>query len=216
MYINYDSTCMIIAEGELDELINNFDRLDSTADRPAIQNKFTINMRPQGIIVYDSYNNPFFPIRPRPRIDDAKMNLFEVYRRTRELYEAFAPIILPWHYIIEFINDRYFVFATRPIDMKFPASNQDVTDDRQKFWDDATKDFMKDNLFDIRECIHILILGDSNIDVYTKKFYELLGRICVVPFVRYFKLPEGIGQRIFYLNMGIKFHGQLIMKFIRR
>jgi len=216
MYINYDNTYKLLTEDEIDEMINNLGRLDSTADRPAIQNKFTINMRPQGIIVYDSYNNPFYPIRPRPRIDTSKMDLFEIYKRTRELYEDFAPTLLPWHYVIEFINDRYYVFNTRPIDMKFPVSNVDVTDDRQKFWDNTTKQFMKDQIFDIREAIHILILGDSNIDVYTKKFYELLGRICIVPFIRFFKLPEGIGERIFYLNMGEKFHGQQIMKFIRK
>jgi len=214
MYIDFDDTYKILTEDEVDVMVNDLPRIDSSKDRASISNKFTT--KPQGILISDSYNNPFFPIRPRPRIDTSKMDLFEVYRRVRELYSQFSVNLLPWHYIIEFINNRYFVFAGRPVDMKFPVSNIDMMDHRQDSWDDTTKQFMKDQIFDIREAIHVLVIGDSNLDVYTKKFYELLGRICIVPFIRYFKLPEGIGQRVFCLNIGKKFNQKMLMKNIRK
>jgi hypothetical protein len=144
------------------------------------------------------------------------MDLFEIYLRFRELYSEFGVTLLPWHYVIEFINNRYFIFNTRPVDMKFPVSNIDVMDNRQDSWDDTTKQFMKNQIFDIREAIHVLILGDSNLDVYTKRFYELLGRTCIVPFIRFFRLPEGIGQRVFFLNIGSKLNQRIVIKFVRR
>lgn len=214
MYITYDDTCKILTEDETDVMVNKIDRVLTSKDHPSISNKFTI--KPQGILISDSYNNPFFPIRPRPRIDTAKMDLLEVYKRFRELYSQFGVTLLPWHYVVELIGNRYFIFNTRPIDMRFVASNQDVIDDRQNLWNEDTKTFMTNNLFDISEAIHVLVLGDSNLDIYTKKFYELVGRTCVVPFTRYFKLPEGLGQRFFTLNLGRKFNSKLITKFIRR
>lgn len=214
MLITLEETYKLITEDDVDVLVNELPRIDSAKDHPSIANKFTT--KPQGILISDSYNNPFFPIRPRPRIDTAKMDLFEIYLRFRELYSQFGVTLLPWHYVIEFINNRYFVFNTRPVDMKFPVSNIDVNDKRRDSWDEATKTFMRDQIFDIREAIHVLIVGDSNVDVYIKKFYELLGRICIMPFIRYFRLPEGINQRVFFLNIGHKLNQKVITKFIRR
>jgi len=209
MLVSFDETYKLITEDN-----SEISRIDSSKDHPSIANKFTT--KPQGVLISDSYNNPFFPIRPRPRIDTSKMDLFEIYLRFRELYSEFGVTLLPWHYVIEFINNRYFIFNTRPVDMKFPVSNIDVMDNRQDSWDDTTKQFMKNQIFDIREAIHVLILGDSNLDVYTKRFYELLGRTCIVPFIRFFRLPEGIGQRVFFLNIGSKLNQRIVIKFVRR
>ncbi len=187
-----------------------YERIDPTKDVASIANKFTT--KPKGIIITDSYNNPFFPIRPTPRIDTAKVNLIEVYRRYRENYAKFQGPFLPWHYCVEMIEDRYVVFNTRPIDMKFP-----ITNSYKKEWgDETTQLFMKNNIFDISEAIHILIIGDSNLDIYTLRTYEIIGRICILPFIRYFKLPEGIFQRTFPLNMGKRFKIDLITKFVHR
>ena len=217
MYIDCDNTYKLLTEDEVDIMATGtqLDRVLTSKDAPSISNKFLI--KPQGILISDSYNNPFFPIRPRPRIDTAKMDLFEIYRRYREVYYQFGVSLLPWHFVIEFINNRYFVFSTRPFDYKFPMTNVEVAADQRKdFWNEDTKQFMTDAIFDISTAIHVLVVGDSNIDIYTKKFYELLGRMCVVPFIRFFKLPEGFGQRIFTLNMGHKFNKNLLIKFVRR
>lgn len=209
MLINFDKTVEFICEEDSNI---SFDRIDISSDAPGIQNKFTI--RPKGILIQDSYNNPFLPIKPQPRIDTAKADIKEIYRRYRELYYQFGVTLLPWHFVIELIDTRYFVFNTRPIDMKFPLINKDVLN-REELWDANTSDFIKNNIFDISELIHILIIGDSNTDIYTKKFYEILGRCCIVPFIRLFKLPEGFGQRVFCFNIGKKFNIDLLTKFIR-
>lgn len=216
MLINYDSTLKLLTE-DVDNInssiVTDLGRVDAAKDHPSISNKF--KPRPLGILIEDSYNNPFFPIRPMPRVDSAKIDLFLIYKRFRELYSQFEVTLLPWHFVIEYIEDRYYVFNTRPIDMFFPVSNNDVLN-RKDLWDDITKRFMKDYLFDIKEAIHILIVGDSNIDVYTKKFYELLGRMCIVPFVRYFRIANLDYESIVPLNMGRKFKLSLTTKFVKR
>ena len=216
MLIDYNQTLNILTEDvdNIDTLIvNHLGRVSAANDHPSISNKF--KPKPLGIIISDSYNNPFFPIRPMPRIDSSKIDLILIYKRFRELYSQFEVTLLPWHFVIEFIKDRYYVFNTRPIDMFFPVNNQDVVN-RQDLWDDVTKTFMKNYIFDIKEAIHILVVGDSNIDVYTKKFYELLGRMCIVPNIRYFKIANIDYETIVPLNMGRKFNLSLTTKFVRR
>ncbi len=216
MLIHYETTEIILNEdvNNINSLIiNNLGRVDATKDHLSISNKF--KFRPLGILIEDSYNNPFFPIRPVPRVDSAKIDLFKIYKRFRELYSQFAITLLPWHFIIEFIEDRYYIFNTRPLDMYFPVKNQEVMN-RQDLWDDTTTTFMKNYNFDIREAIHILVVGDSNIDVYTRKFYELLGRVCIVPYIRYFKISNIDYETIVPLNMGHKFNLSLATKFVKR
>lgn len=216
MLITYEKTITLLTENveNIDALIvNNLGRIDITKDHPSISNKF--KPRPLGILIQDSYNNPFFPIRPMPRVDSAKIDLFKIYKRFRELYSQFSVTLLPWHFVIEFIEDRYYVFNTRPLDMYFPVDNHQVLN-RQDLWNDVTKTFMRNYIFDIKEAIHILIVGDSNIDVYTRKFYELLGRVCIVPCVRYFKIANIDYETIVPLNTGRKFNLDLATKFVRR
>jgi hypothetical protein len=209
MLVNVNKTYEILNEASQE-------RLDTSRDAASISNKFTT--RPQGFLIQDSYNNPFLPVRPRPRVDTSKMDIIELFKRTREKYGRFSMNFLPWHYVVEFIGNRYYVFNTRPIDLRYPLTNNEVNQfiERKKSWDDITKTFMQDKIFDISEAIHICIIGDSNVDIYTKKIYEMIGRICIVPFIRYFKVPKGIFQRLFPLNIGKKFNIDYISKFTTR
>lgn len=215
-FIDFENTQSILEN--VDEInltaLENLPRTDISNEKPNMSNKFIL--RPSGILIQDSYNNPFFPIRPTPRLDTSNFNLAEVYKRYKTLYSGtIDPLFLPWHFCIEFIGSSYYVFSTRPVDMKFPLNNYDAVD-RQHFWNDDTQKFINDNIFDINMAIHILVIGDSNIDVYTKKFYELLARVSIIPYIRYFKLPDGGRQRIFPLNMGKKFNFDYIMNYVRR
>jgi hypothetical protein len=213
MFINYENTSKLILENVGDDIINTLGRTQPSKDHPSISNKF--KPRPLGILIQDSYNNPFFPIRPLPRIDTSKLDMLLIYKRFRELYSQFEVTLLPWHFVIEFVQDHYFVFNTRPLDMFFPISSEEVLN-RQELWDDVTKTFMTNKLFDIKEALHVLVIGDSNLDIYTLKFYELLGRMCIVPFVRYFKIMRTEYKSIVPLNMGRKFNFNLVSKFIKR
>jgi hypothetical protein len=157
-------------------------------------------------------------VRPRPRLDTSKMDLIELFKRVRENYGRFSMDFLPWHYVVEFIGNRYYVFNTRPVDLRYPLTNNEVEKfkERKKSWDGITKMFMQDKIFDISEAIHICVVGDSSADIYTKKIYEIIGRTCIVPFVRYFKIPQGVFQRLFPLNMGKKFNIDYIAKYTTR
>lgn len=209
MLVKVDKTYELLSEAMQE-------RLDSSRDAASISNKFTT--KPQGFIIQDSYNNPFLPVRPRPRVDTSKMDIIELFKRVRENYGKFSMNFLPWHFVVEFITDRYYVFNTRPIDLKYPLTNKEVNrfKERKKDWDNITKMFMQDNIFDISEAIHVCVIGDSSIDIYTKKIYEVIGRSCIVPFVRYFKLPQGVFQRLFPLNIGRKFNIDYISKYTTR
>ena len=214
MYIDTETTYSILEES-LDittpEMIN-LGRVGINSDTPTMYNK--IYPKPLGILIEDSYNNPFFPIRPMPRLDTSAVNLIEIYKRYKTLYAGtFNNFMLPWHYCIEFVGTSYQVFATRPFDTKFPISSLE-SQNRQEFWNETTKQFMKDSIFDINMAIHVLVIGDSDYDVYTKKFYNTLARMCIVPFIRYFKLPNAGKQRIFPLNMGRNFDFAYLMNYV--
>lgn len=186
-------------------------KINQSKNINSISNKF--KLRSQGIIITDSYNNPFLPITPKPRIDTSALELPEIFRRYKELYTSTENIFLPWHYCIEFVESRYYVFNTRPINMKYPLSNNEVEDNN---WNESTKTFMNNNIFDISNFIHICIIGDSSLDVYTRQFYELLSRICILPILSKEKLPGDMFQRIFPLNLGSRFNVNYINKFIRK
>ena len=211
MFISLEETQQII-------IPQNTSRVGSDKDTNTTINKF--KLRPQGIIVTDSYNNPFFPIRPMPRLDTSKLDTPEVYRRYRELHSEKDSLFLPWHFCVELYQTRYLVLNTRPLDMKFPLTTDEalkVVDPKVKqTWDDKLKSFMTNKLFDISDAIHICVIGDSNIDVYTKRTYEIIGRTCTVPTLRREKLPSGMYQRVFDFNMGERFNLKMISKFIRK
>ena len=205
MYISFKDTL---------KLINEDYKVDSVKDAASKSNKFTI--KPQGILMQDSFNNPFFPIQPRPRIDTSKLDLTEVFQRFRELYSQQKSLFLPFHFCVELVQDRYYVFNTRPLDMKFPITSNfaksQITSDK---WDEVTKMFFKENIFDISEAIHVCVIGCSNTDVYTQRIYEIIGRTCILPIVRQHRLPGALYQRVFPLNMGKRFNFDLLSKFIR-
>jgi len=198
--------------------IINENRVLSARDDVNTKNRF-IN-RPQGILIEDTYNNPFFPIRPDPKIDTSKLNIDKVYHRYRELYTETSPTFLPWHYCLEIVGDKYYAFNTRPIDLKFPINsneaNQKKTDNDWIEWDDVTTLFFKENIYDIRDAIHICLIGSSELDIYTMDMYNIIGQICITPILRRYKLPGGLYQRVFPLNMGRKFKFMNISKFIRK
>lgn len=188
------------------------------ADKDAVnvQNRFTT--KPQGILLQDSYNNPFFPITPKPNIDTNKFNTGEIFKRFRELYSDTKSMYLPWHYCVEFINNQYYAFNTRPLNLKFPIRSLKAIKNKKSRnikWDGPTELFFKEKIFDITESIHICLVGNSNIDIYTNKMYQLIGEVCMLPILKQYKLPGSLYQRVFPLNTGSRFKFELISKFIK-
>jgi len=205
---------------DLNETYNtiNESRVLSTKDNTTNQNQFT-NSRPKGILIQDTYNNPFFPIRPAPKIDTSKLNTGLIYERYRELYTETNPDFLPWHYCIEMVGDRYYAFNTRPIDLRFPINTVDANINKDENpwieWDNVTNLFFKEGIYDIRDAIHICLIGSSKLDIYTLDLYNVIGKICISPILRRYKLSSELYRRMFPLNMGRKFKFVNISKFIK-
>ncbi len=179
-------------------------------------NKLNKIVRPQGIVIQDTYNNFLFPIRPNPQLDTSKADLPVVFRRYRELYTDFNPDLLPWHYVVEMVGNRYYVFNTRPTDTRFPVDNLTVLKYKHELKSEDSIEFFKNLVYRIDDMIHICIIGDSNLDIYPRKIYTLIGRICVAPMFRNMRIPGSPENRIFDFNLGRKFNIQSIIKFARQ
>jgi len=177
-----------------------------------------IKGRPQGIIITDTFNHPVYPLS-HPKIDTSKFDLREVKKRFHEEHSSMKLDFLPWHFIIEYINNEYFVFNTRPIDMKFPLNTNEVEQVIQQNAvkiNDRTKTFLKQKPFDIDKAIHVGIVGNSYKDVYLLGLYEMLGRCCAGPFLSYFKLPNTMWSKTWALNCGSKFKTNLVEQYLKR
>lgn len=185
-------------------------------DGPSNSNK--IFPRPKGIIITDTFNNPFFPIS-FPRIDTSKFNLPEVSARFHEDYTGMKLDYLPWHFTVEFIKSKYYVFNTRPIDMKFPFSTTEgekIINRNNVKINDRMQKFIKTKPFNLDEAIHVVIIGDSYKDVYLQRLYEMIGRNCIGPIARYFKISPTLWTKIWALNMGRKFKCSLLEHYLKR
>lgn len=166
-----------------------------------------IKIKPQGILIQDTFNNLLFPI-PEPELDTIKFNLPLIKYYYKLLYTKNPVEFLPWHFVIEVIEGEYYTFATRPLDMKYPVSTFDAEDLITKNNLTPNKEaqyFFKTKPFDLQDAIHVCILGDSNRDVYIDKLYEYIGRLCSGPILRYWRLPNKSGQRVINFNLGEKF-----------
>jgi len=186
-------------------------RLSAAKDNSA--NKLNKIVRPQGMIFQDTWNNFIFPIQPLPKIDTSRFDIAEVFKRFREKYLLFPSMYLPWHYMVEMIGNRYYIFQTRPLDMKFPLTNQEVIDSLHDFRDETTKKFFENKTFQIDNMIHICLVGDSNLDIYPEKLYRLIGTTCVAPMFRDMRIPGSVDSRVFPFNLGPKFRLNTVVKF---
>lgn len=68
-----------------------------------------------------------------------------------------------------------------------------------------TEYFFKNQPVEMQDCIHVCLIGDSSKDVYVRSTYHTVGRICIGPFIRYFRMPAKVGQVIHGINLGKRF-----------
>lgn len=217
--ISLKETYDIIGESHIleENFIDNSLKVIDNSEKSVRSNYF--RTKPQGILLEDSYNNFCFPVQKIPRLDTNKCDLITLVQKFRELYLSFKSDYLPWHYVVELIGDRYFVFNTRPINIIFPRKHEDAINNSNNLpfdisWNEETKDFMHKRRFLIEDAIHVCILGDSTRDVYPKKIYRVLGTTCIKPFIHYFKLPQSYKTRTFALNIGSKFNVDYLFKYL--
>jgi len=167
----------------------------------------------QGFVIEDSVNNVAFPMS-YPVLDTSKIMLGTIYKRFRNFYADGQNIILPWHFVVEFYDHDYVVHATRPMTHRFPINKTDslrlMKSRNQEFMDKDTELFMtKQDNIDLQEMIHILVIGDSSMDVYTRDIYTKIGSLIISPIARSNKIPAQ--GKVFSLNMGRKFNSAAVL-----
>jgi len=207
-YVSFEDTVNLITEAT---------RLTGVKDESSTANVFTT--KPQGILIQDTYNNPIFPIQPKPQIDTDRLDLVDIFKRFRELYKAFNTLLLPWHFVVEFVKGQYYVFNTRPINMKYPVdmnTAEKIVKKNGATLTKLTEKYFTEKPFPISEAIHVAVVGDSSLDVYTKAIYDVIGKFVISPFTKYFRLMESVGQSIFPLNLGKHFNLDYVVRFSRK
>jgi hypothetical protein len=188
-----------------DETLFNLSGKLLNFDLPSRPNRV---LKTKGIIITDSYNNPFFPIKI-PRIDTSKVDLLQLITSFKESYGNIKLNFLPWHFVIEFIKTGYFIFNTRPIDQKFPLTTNDckiLISKNSIHINEKSKDFFNIQPFELQNAVHILIIGDSNTDVYTKQIYTMLAYNCISPILRQWGYSKDLWNKVWFLNIGKKFN----------
>lgn len=196
MLIDLNTTYQLIQEAD-----NNSNIIGtlSASDKSSISNTF-IGFRAIGLCISDTFNHPVFPM-PRPVIDTSRLDTSEIFFQYQALYSANELSTLPWHFLVELVGDRYVVLNTRPIDLRYPLKSKDILNNLRTSNDDIKK--ILDN-YELQEYIHIGIIGNSNVDVYTQKLYDTIKTFCIVPIKRILKIRIPLNDFILFFNIGKK------------
>ena len=213
--VDLENTMALISE-EQEDVSGDYAHILGAGDKPSKSNKFD-GLKPRGIIITDTYNDPLFPL-PEPKIDTSKLNLIKVLKQFKDYYSKFQLVYSAWHFIVEMVNMKYYAFNTRPLDMRFPLTTDralGIIKKNKTSLNGESLKFFKERPFDLSQAVHIKIIGDSSSDVYTKSFYELIGRTCIGPILRMFKLPTIYGQRVTSLNLGKKFNTSMLDQYMK-
>lgn len=170
--------------------------------------------RPTGIVIEDSVNNLAFPMQ-NPIVDTNKFNLPMIYQQYLAIYNGdLYNKVLPWHYVIEFLNNDYIIYNTRPMDLMYPYTTDEVQKLNNPIINDYTKDFL-DSGFEIKNMVHILIIGDSTKDVYTKQLYRKISDYIIGPTCRIIPTTATINSTVFTLNLGDRFINSILTSTFR-
>jgi len=109
----------------------------------------TFKQPPKGVIIFDTYNNQWFPLKT-VKIDNNAFNLRLVKDDFHRTYGGTNDLLfMPWHYTIEFVGKNYNVSLTRPI-------------------------MYKSLIPGYENYISVCVIGDSNNDMYTKDMYKVI------------------------------------------
>jgi hypothetical protein len=166
--------------------------------------------RPSGIIIEDTVNNLAMPI-PHPILDTNIINIQQIHDQYVALYSGDTNDysgILPWHFIIEFYNRDYIIYNTRPTDLSYVYTTEETrnlvkTNNRHIL--NASSKTLLDSSTEFKNFIHVLIIGNSDLDVYSKKLYMKIDEFIIGPMSRQWKFAPTLNSNIFLLNLGKHF-----------
>ena len=116
-----------------------------------------IQGRPNGWLIMDTYNNPYFPLDIF-QYDTMKFNTSKIQLEFHKKYGgSVRDLFLPWHYTVEMVDEKPFVIQTRPLMYKtvIPGFERHIS---------------------------VMIIGDSSKDIYSGKFYKMMAHNIINPY----------------------------------
>jgi len=144
---------------------------------------------PKGWLIMDTFNNPFFPLDVI-QVDTERFDLDKIKTDYHKYYGGKPDdLFLPWHYTIEYVQGRPYIINTRPFNYL-----------------STIKSYEKH--------LSIMIIGDSNKDIYSPKFYQTIANL-INPFryMRGFYLSNQ--KNIFEFKTGENFNKNYLFSLIR-
>jgi len=115
-----------------------------------------IKSRPKGWLIMDTWNNKTFPMD----IFSVDTMKFDTEKMSKWFHQKYGgsqrDLFMPWHWVVELINGKPFVIQTRP-------------------------PMYKSNIPGFANHFTILIIGDSNQDLYNGKFYKQICHMIINP-----------------------------------
>lgn len=163
--------------------------LQATAAEKDFKAANIIRRRPDGIIIMDTYNNPFFPLKS-VKFDTVKNEFFIIREELQKDYGiTIDRLFLPWHFHLELQGTELIVRNTRPL-------------------------MYKTLIPEYENYISIMITGNSNDDIYNKKLYKSLAHMVLnsLKFQPSWKLGD---DEITLINIGENFNIDLLSKELR-
>jgi len=146
--------------------------------------------RPDGIIIMDTYNNPFFPIK-NIEYDTIKFEMTKIKKELNLVHMiSLDRLFLPWHFHIELCDMDYNVLTTRPLMYKNALSKE-----------------YSNNII-------IMISGDSKKDLYPITLYKSIAHL-IINSLNYQPSWKFKSEDITLINIGNKFRKNNLIKEFR-
>ena len=164
---------------------------------PALEKKFSTNglfdTRPKGIMICDSWNNGIFKFE-QTVIDTAQPDWPRIWNEYLKRYSLIdRPLFFPTHYVIDTIHDLPQIITTRPISYKSLMP---------KF----------------EEWITVMIIGDTNRDIYTPRYYMMIADLIINPIMRgiqsWREVPQ-LGKNVILYNLGANFVPDILERYLK-
>lgn len=106
----------------------------------------------------DTYNNPDYGVKSF-KADDTKSNFKAFVEQFRKEYQWDKKYFLPWHFFVEIVGREYVIHTCRPFNYQSNFPN---------------------NLY--KNKITIMVLGDSETDIYMSDIYSKIANMCITPY----------------------------------
>jgi len=153
----------------------------------------TFKTIPKGFIIFDTYNNKWFPIKT-VQIDNNMYNLRIIKDDFHRQYggSSTEDLFMPWHYTVEFIGKSYNVSLTRPV-------------------------MYKSLIPGYEDYISICLMGDSSADMYTKDIYQIIAHLILnsYHYIPGWRLNLSNSDLIEYHNLGESFKTTQLKKYLK-